>query len=270
SSASPSARAGSILACTLSTSPAPSSTRASSWTSRPPTPSPWACTWRRRAMGRSWTRPRCGPPSRRSQPSWKSRLAPAPPTPPYPYLTYATALLWRGLRELEAIYDRLGDAPLAAWAQETAARLHQAIQATCVVDGPFGPMFAWAVDGQGAFTLYDNPPGSLQLLGTLGLCPPDDPVLVNTIRWVHSRENPYWYPGSFGEAGSSHAPNPWPLAAANTLLAAGAPPELKGHALNLLRKAPLDGGFVCETIDPETGRARSGAAFATAAGYVAA
>lgn len=203
-------------------------------------------------------------------PLYPTFLDPSDDPPPYPYLTYANALLWRGLRELEAIYDRLGDAPLATWAQETAARLHQAIQATCVVDGPFGPMFAWAVDGQGAFTLYDNPPGSLQLLGTLGLCPPDDPVLVNTIRWVHSRENPYWYPGPFGEAGSSHAPNPWPLAAANTLLAAGAPPELKGHALNLLRKAPLDGGFVCETIDPETGRARSGAAFATAAGYVAA
>src|SRR5690606_41510778 len=85
-----------------------------------------------------------------------------------------------------------------------------------------------------------------------------------------SRTNPYCSPVSLCESGSSLAPNPWPLAAAIPLLAAGAPRVLKGHALNLLRKAPLDGGFVCETIDPDTGRARSGAAFATAAGYVAA
>src|SRR5690606_41554608 len=75
-----------------------------------------------------------------------SRLRRPPPAALFPYttlfrsLTYANALLWRGLRELEAIYDRLDDAPLATWARETAARLHQAIQATCVVDGPFGPM----------------------------------------------------------------------------------------------------------------------------------
>ena len=31
-------------------------------------------------------------------------------------------------------------------------------------------MFAWAVDGAGRFQLYDNPPGSLQLLAFYGFC----------------------------------------------------------------------------------------------------
>lgn len=239
-------------------------------------------------------------------PLYRTFLDPSDDPPPHPFLTYDNALLWRALVELGRTGRRAGLEHLATWAEQTARRLRQAIMSTCVVPGPFGPMFAWAVDGQGHFTLYDDPPGSLQLLGVLGLCDPMDPVLVNTIRWVHSPHNPHWYAGEFAEAGCAHSPHPWPMAAANTLLAlaamgrpsrplTGAPAatgsataseaghvrdveallaeaplgELWHQALKLLRHAPMDGGLVCETVDPATGKARSGAAFATAAGYVA-
>lgn len=244
-------------------------------------------------------------------PLYRTFLDPSDDPPPYPFLTYDNALLWRALVELVRIGRRAGLGRLTDWAERTARQLRQAILSTCVVEGPFGPMFAWAVDGQGRFTLYDDPPGSLQLLGVLGLCDPRDPALVNTIRWVHSPHNPHWYAGKFAEAGCAHSPHPWPMAAANTLLALAAmgrpsrPPivapaatgsaatpaaghvedvearpaeaplgeaplaELWRGALTLLRQAPMDGELVCETVDPVTGKARSGAAFATAAGYVA-
>ncbi len=234
-------------------------------------------------------------------PLYRTFLDPSDDPPPYPFLTYDNALLWRALMELGRLGRRVRLGRLAEWAERTARQLRHAILSTCVVEGPFGPMFAWAVDGQGHFTLYDDPPGSLQLLGVLGLCDPKDPVLVNTIRWVHSPHNPHWFAGEFAEAGCAHSPHPWPMAAANTLLALAAmgkqsrptadPPagagcataseaqhvpdveapltELWHQALKLLARAPMDGGLVCETVDPATGAARSGAAFATAAGYVA-
>lgn len=39
-------------------------------------------------------------------------------------------------------------------------------------------------------------------------------------------------------------------------------------ALGQLLAAPLDNGIACETIDAETGRAKTGAAFATCAGFL--
>lgn len=36
-----------------------------------------------------------------------------------------------------------------------------------------------------------------------------------------------------------------------------------------LRQAQMDGGLACETVDPETGVVKTGAAFATFAGFLA-
>ncbi|HEY8497878.1 MAG TPA: glycoside hydrolase family 125 protein [Limnochordales bacterium] len=210
-------------------------------------------------------------------PLYETFLDPSDDPPPHPYLTYSNALAWRALMAAGRLAERAGDSSAARRAREAARSLREAILRACVVEGPFGPMFAWAVDGQGGHVLYDDPPGSLQLLGVLGLVAPADPWLLNTIRWVHSPHNPHFYPGEFGEAGCAHAPHPWPMAAANTLLAlssAGAADDpalqaIRRQAERLLILAPMDGGLVSETVDPAHGQARSGAAFATAAGYVA-
>jgi uncharacterized protein len=55
-------------------------------------------------------------------------------------------------------------------------------------------MFAWAVDGKGKFSLYDNPPGSLQLLAHYRFCSSDDTVYKNTVRWIRSPNNRYFHP----------------------------------------------------------------------------
>ena len=181
----------------------------------------------------------------------------------FPFLTYNNALLQRVfsfLAELQAQerwhhgydFDHL------------AGELQQAIYEHCTVKGPLGMMFAWAVDGKGKFSLYDNPPGSLQLLAHYGFCSDEDAVYRNTVRWIRSSNNIYYHQGSsFEETGSLHSGNPWPLGACNDLLACNA------SAVDFFRRAEMDNGFFCETVDPDTGRVSTGAAFASAAGFLA-
>lgn len=181
----------------------------------------------------------------------------------FPYLTYCNALLqcaFRFLGELQAeeLWQHKGD--FAILAQE----LEQAIYENCTVKGPFGIMFTWAVDGKGRFSLYDNPPGSLQLLAHYGFCSVDDRTFTNTVHWIRSSNNKHFHQGqNFEEAGSIHAENPWPLAACNDLLACNAAAE------DFFKRAEMDNGFFCETVDPETGQVSTGAAFASAAGFLA-
>ncbi len=190
-------------------------------------------------------------------------LDPSDDPVPYPFLTYNNALLYCSFRFLadlqkeELWFNRSDFAILAR-------ELQQAIYEHCIVKGPFGAMFAWSVDGKGRFTLYDNPPGSLQLLAHYGFCSETDLVYINTIHWARSSNNRYFYYGqNFEEAGSLHAPSPWPLAACNNLLACNVGAE------DFLRRAQMDNGFFCETVDPLSGVVSTGAAFASAAGFLA-
>ena len=181
----------------------------------------------------------------------------------YPFLTYSNALLEKAFRflgrlQLEDKWQHNSDFAFLA------QNLHKAVFEHCTVKGPFGTMFAWAVDGKGRFSLYDNPPGSLQLLAYYGFCSITDVIFKNTVRWIRSSNNEYYHQGSsFEEAGSQHALNPWPLSACNDLLACNV------GALDFFSRAEMDNGFFCETVNPETGRVSTGAAFASAAGFLA-
>ncbi|NLI70507.1 MAG: glycoside hydrolase family 125 protein [Firmicutes bacterium] len=181
----------------------------------------------------------------------------------YPFLIYDNALLQCAfvyLAKLQAAGRWEGTVDFAG----LAAALKQAIHRHGTVEGPHGAMFAWAVDGKGRFQLYDNPPGSLQLLAFYGFCSREDPIFCNTVAWIRSSENPHFHADTpFAEAGSLHAPGPWPLAACNDILA------LNRGGTDFLRRAPMDNGFCCETVDPQTGLATTGAAFASAAGFLA-
>lgn len=182
----------------------------------------------------------------------------------HPFLTYDNVLAWRGLRDVAEVCRRLERDEEVAEALRMAEELERAIWRHCVVDGPHGPMFAWAVDGEGAFQLYDNPPGSLLLLPYYGFCASDHPVHVNTAAWVHSEANPWYFPGRFAAPASAHSPDPWPMAIVNNLLLG------RTDGLEWLARAEMDGGLACETVDQGTGRVKSGGAFATFAGLLAA
>ena len=221
----------------------------------------------------------------------------------FPFLTYSNVLLWKAWMIAFCIFKKLGGeyAHVADELHRDAKALEEAIRRYCVVDGPFGPMYAWAVDLEpvernecgnfGSSTcsgelisrinheVYDNPPGSLELIRHHGF-PHDEEaskILRNTQRWIRSQHNPYYFDGEFGGPGSAHSPHPWPMAAANTILAEVAECEATGtcdteavkQAVRLLTTASMDGGLVCESIDAVTGVAKTGLALATGAGFVA-
>ncbi|MBC7338982.1 MAG: glycoside hydrolase family 125 protein [Firmicutes bacterium] len=206
---------------------------------------------------------------------YRTFLLPSDDPAHHPVVTYDNVLAWKALR----VFAGLG------WvgAGDKADRLREELTARAVVPGPFGPMWAWSFDppadssarGEaGTWLLYDEPPGSLALLPHYGWCDPLDPVYLNTLRWIWSPHNP-WYVGEgpFAAPACPHARHPWVMALANALLV---PPESwralgvdPGRFPRTLAAAPLDGGLACETVDACSGRVRTGAAFATCAGFMA-
>ncbi len=177
----------------------------------------------------------------------------------YPYLTYDNVLVWRALQFVARAVP--GHAAL----QQQAQRVKEAILAHCVVKkGAGAPYFAWSVDLAGHHDVYDEPPGSLQLLPTLGFCSPQNETWQNTVALIRAPGYQYSFAGSrYAEIGCPHAPHPWILSVANSLLCGRV-----AHSLAILRAAPMDGGIACESIDEETGVCTSGEAFATCAGFL--
>ena len=178
----------------------------------------------------------------------------------HPYLTYDNVLVWRALRAAAALYP--GKFP-AAPAQ--AARLKEAIYARCVRQTEAGkPYFAWSVDAHGAHDVYDEPPGSLQLLPYYGFCTSGDETWRNTVALIRSPDYRYSFAGApVAEIGCPHAPHPWVLSLCNSLLCGYAK-----QAWRELEQLPMDDGIACESVDENTGVCTTGAAFATCAGFL--
>ncbi|HOK54305.1 MAG TPA: glycoside hydrolase family 125 protein [Armatimonadota bacterium] len=196
---------------------------------------------------------------------FETMLMPNDKAAKYPYLTYNNVLAWRALRNLQWMYELIHDMDRSEDNKILARQVHQAIMSNCIVEGPFGPMFAWSVDLNGNYELRDEPAGSLQLLSWLEFCTPDLPAYRNTVQWIHSSENPYsFHDAPFAAPGTEHQNQPSILSVANDLLTGRV-----DHALDFLRRARMDDGIACESVDKETGRVATGPAFASCAGYLA-
>ncbi len=194
---------------------------------------------------------------------YKTFLSPTDDPVEYPYLTYNNALVWKALQVIAQVFQKRGQAEQSAEVRAQSAVLRQRIQEVCVTDSPLGPMYAWAVNDTGQAQLLDQPPGSLQLLAYYGFCPEDDPVYRNTVSWIHSEHNPDYCAGRFSAPACEHAPYPWVLSLCYQLLTGDSE-----KALQQLLAAELDNDIACETIDPQTGRVKTGAVFATCAGFL--
>ena len=194
---------------------------------------------------------------------YKTFLSPTDDPVDYPYLTYNNVLVWKALQVSAGVLERLGQREKAEEVRSESTALHRRIQELCITAGPLGPMYAWAVNDRGEAQLLDQPPGSLQLLAYYGFCSQDDPVYRNTVQWIQSSHNPDYISGRFSAPACEHAPHPWVLSLCYELIGGD-----REKALGQLLAAPLDNGIACETIDAETGRAKTGAAFATCAGFL--
>ena len=139
-------------------------------------------------------------------------------------------------------------------ARGLAATIEQGIQRYGVVDHPAaGRIYAYEVDGLGHYQLMDdaNLP-SLLGIPEIGYRPADDPVYINTRRFVLSQANPYYFEGRFAAGiGSAHTPPPyvWPLSLIVQALTTTNPEEVRAVLRTLLA---IDGGqaHVHESFDP--------------------
>lgn len=177
----------------------------------------------------------------------------------YPYLTYDNVLVWKGLLAAAALY------PQCAALKAEAQAVKDAIYANCVqTDADGKPYFGWSVDLLGHHDVYDEPPGSLQLLPFLGFCSAEDAVYQNTVAKIRAPEYSYSFAQApINEIGCPHAPHPWVLSLANSLLCGRTE-----HGRAILEKLKMDNLIACESVDENTGECTTGEAFATCAGFL--
>jgi len=116
----------------------------------------------------------------------------------------------------EILREVNNDAELAQECLDLADEVEQALKEHAVYDHPeYGKIYAYEVDGFGSQFLMDdaNVP-SLLAMSYLGDVPADDPIYLNTRKFVWSEANPYFHRGAAGEGiGGPHIMSEvvWPM-----------------------------------------------------------
>ncbi len=183
----------------------------------------------------------------------------------YPYLTYNNVLVWRAFMNLSELYRSNSKIAMAEAFKEKALLVEKAIWEQCVFQYKDKSIFAWSLDLNGSWNVYDEPPGSLQLLAYYGFCEANHPVYQNTVQIIRDPGYKFSFNGcNIAEIGCEHAPHPWILSVANSLLC-----DRKDHCREILLKSDMDNGIACESIDENSGKCTTGEAFATCAGFLA-
>lgn len=192
-------------------------------------------------------------------------LLPSDDEAEYPYVTYDNVLLCITLEKLAGLMENAGRREMALALKKKAIGIREEVQKSCVVTYQGRKVYAWSVDLNGNYRIYDEPPGSLQLLAYYGFVEKEDSVYQNTMDLIRGKRYPYSFQGHLiDETGCAHAPHPWILSLANSLLCGN-----RSHALGLLDKMQMDNGIACESVDEDTGLCATGEAFATCAGFLA-
>ncbi|WP_141500570.1 glycoside hydrolase family 125 protein [Paenibacillus luteus] len=126
----------------------------------------------------------------------------------------------------EIAREVMGEEGLANEAASLRKEIEAGIEAYASIEhSEFGRMYAYETDGLGGYNLMDdaNVP-SLLSLPYLGYCSIDDPIYLNTRRFVLSEQNPYFFRGIAAEGiGSPHTPEDyiWHISLAMQALTSG-------------------------------------------------
>ena len=128
----------------------------------------------------------------------------------YGYLVPANMFAAVVLRWLESHAERTGILSEKERISALRGQIEDGLQKFAVYDHPdFGKIYAYETDGLGHFNIMDdaNVP-SLLSLPYLGYCRKDDPIYLNTRRFILSRANPYYFDGKIARGvGSPHTPD---------------------------------------------------------------
>jgi meiotically up-regulated gene 157 (Mug157) protein len=144
----------------------------------------------------------------------------------------------------------LNDPGMKLRAESLAEEIDRGIREFGTVEHPsYGTLYAYETDGLGNHRLMDdaNVP-SLLSIPYLGYARSDDPIYLNTRKFVLSDNNPYYYAGAAASGiGSPHTPSGyvWHIALAMQGLTAETPEE-KTRLIDLLERTDAGKGMMHE------------------------
>ena len=146
-----------------------------------------------------------------------SAFRPSDDATTFEFLIPSNFMAVSSLRKAAEILAEVNDeAELARECTALADEVEEALKKHAIVEHPvFGKIYAYEVDGFGSHFLMDdaNVP-SLLAMSYLGDVPADDPVYMNTRKFVWSESNPYFHRGPAGEGiGGPHIMSEviWPM-----------------------------------------------------------
>jgi Uncharacterized conserved protein len=169
----------------------------------------------------------------------------------YGYLIPANMFAVVVLKYLQEIAEEVfGDQELAARAAKLGGEINEGIQTYGITEHPqFGKIFAYETDGLGNYNFMDdaNVP-SLLSIPYLGYTSQEDPIYLNTRRFILSSSNPYYFEGEAAAGiGSPHTPDQyiWHIALAMQGLTTENHAE-KERLLSLMEATTAGTGFMHE------------------------
>ncbi|PKP17519.1 MAG: metal-independent alpha-mannosidase [Bacteroidetes bacterium HGW-Bacteroidetes-22] len=171
-----------------------------------------------------------------------------------PYLIPSNLMAVQSLRQLSDIYTAIiNDKIFAGECKDFADEVEEAIRKYAIIHHPaFGEIYAYEVDGFGGQLLLDdaNVP-SLMSLAYLGVHKTDDPLYINTRRFLLSDSNPWYLKGKAANGqGSPHTGKRsiWPMGIILRAMTSIDGAEIS-HCLAMLRNTHAGTGFMHESFD---------------------
>lgn len=171
-----------------------------------------------------------------------------------PYLIPSNLMAVQSLRQLSEIYTSVfKDSDFARECDRFAKEVEDAVKKHAIIRHPdFGEIYAYEVDGFGGQLLLDdaNVP-SLMSLAYLGVHKNNDPLYINTRRFLLSDSNPWYLKGKAAEGqGSPHTGKQsiWPMGIILRAMTSTDRSEIS-HCLDMLRNTHAGTGFMHESFD---------------------
>ena len=185
-----------------------------------------------------------------------SAFRPSDDATTFEFLIPSNFMAVKTLRKMAEILETVNGKPdLAEECLALAAEVDQALKEYAIVQHPkYGPIYAYEVDGFGSHQLMDD--ANVPSLLALGYLDPEmfqDPVYLNTRRFVWSEDNPYFMRGASGEGiGGPHIGTGyvWPMSIMMKAFTAQDDDEIRACLLQLIR-TDAGTGFMHESFQED-------------------
>jgi meiotically up-regulated gene 157 (Mug157) protein len=185
-----------------------------------------------------------------------SAFRPSDDATTFEFLIPSNFMAVKTLRKMAEILETVNGKPeLAEECLALAVEVEQALKEYAIVQHPeYGAIYAYEVDGFGSHQLMDD--ANVPSLLALGYLDPEmfnDPVYLNTRRFVWSEDNPYFIRGAAGEGiGGPHIGTGyvWPMSIMMKAFTAQDDDEIRACLLQLIR-TDAGTGFMHESFQED-------------------